>query len=89
MYVEQLIGPRSVNTLPPATLEAFRDHGETKRTVDQGLDEAAKTIAKLEAAGISMQDVTDKLLADGLASFQKSFDSLITGIEKKRQLVAR
>jgi len=89
MYVEQLIGPRSVNTLPPATLDAFRDHGETRRTVDQGLDEAQRTIERLEAAGISMQDVTDKLLTEGLASFQKSFDSLIAGIAKKREMVAR
>jgi transaldolase len=89
MYVEQLIGPRSVNTLPPATLEAFRDHGETRRTVDAGLDEANATIERLEAAGVSMKDVTDKLLAEGLASFQKSFDSLIAGIAKKRDLVAR
>ena len=89
MYVEQLIGPRSVNTLPPATLEAFRDHGETRRTVDAGLDEANATIERLEAAGVSMKDVTDKLLAEGLASFQKSFDSLIAGIAKKRELVAR
>jgi transaldolase len=83
MYVEQLIGPDTVNTVPPATLDAFRDHGETKRTVDQGLDEAANTIAALAAEGISMDEVTAKLLVDGLASFQKSFDTLLAGLERK------
>ena len=85
MYVEELIGPRSVNTLPPATLEAFRDHGKTRRSVDSDVEQARETIAQLEAFGIRMKDVTDKLLVDGLASFQKSFDSLIAGIVKKRE----
>jgi transaldolase len=77
MYVEQLIGPDTVNTLPPATLQAFRDHGEVARTVDKDLDGARRTIADLEAAGISLRDVTDKLLRDGIQSFQKSFDGLL------------
>jgi transaldolase len=87
MYVEQLVGPNCVNTLPPATVEAFRDHGEVRRTVDAGVDEARQVIAALEAAGVSIRDVTDKLLVDGLASFQKSFDSLLQGIARKRELV--
>lgn len=87
MYVEQLIGPGSVNTLPPQTLEAFKDHGEVRRTVDQNVDGARRTLEQLEDAGISMQDVTDKLLVEGLASFQKSFDSLIAGIARKREMV--
>ena len=57
--------------------------------MDAGLDEAMKTLAALEAAGISMQEVTDKLLADGLASFQKSFDNLIGGLEKKARELGR
>jgi len=83
MYVEQLIGPDTVNTLPPATLDAFRDHGETARTVDQNVGEAEQTIDALAAQGISMDDVTAKLLVDGLASFQKSFDTLVAGLERK------
>jgi transaldolase len=83
MYVEQLIGPDTVNTLPPATLEAFRDHGDTARTVDQGADEAARTIAALAAEGIAMEEVTAQLLVEGLASFQKSFDTLVAGLERK------
>ena len=89
MYAEQLIGPRSINTLPPQTIEAFREHGEVRRTVDENVDEARRVIAQLEGIGISIKDVTDKLLVDGLASFQKSFDSLLAGIAKKRELVAR
>jgi transaldolase len=88
LYVEQLIGPDTVNTLPPATLDAFRDHGEVARTVDQGVEHAEQTIADLEALGISMQEVTHKLLVDGLASFQKSFDTLIAGLEQKRSELA-
>jgi len=87
MYVEQLVGPNSVNTLPPATIEAFRDHGEVRRTIDTDVDGARQVIAALEAAGVSMRDVTHKLLVDGLASFQKSFDSLVEGIARKRELV--
>ena len=87
VYCEALIGPNSVNTLPPATLDAFKDHGEVKRTIDANLDQARADIAALEKAGVSMKEVTDKLLADGLASFQKSFDTLIAGLEKKRGLV--
>jgi transaldolase len=89
LYVEQLIGPDTVNTLPPATLDAFRDHGEAARTVDQGVDHARETVADLERVGISLGEVTDKLLLEGLASFQKSFDGLIAGLEKKRQQLGR
>jgi transaldolase len=89
MYVEQLIGPRSINTLPPQTIEAFRDHGEVRRTVDQDVDGARRTLADLEKLGISMKDVTDKLLVDGLTSFQKSFDSLIAGLAKKSKQLGR
>src|SRR4051812_47889643 len=89
MYVEQLIGPDTVNTMPPATIDAFRDHGKTARTVDKDLDKARADLAALEKAGISMNDVTDKLLADGLASFQKSFETLIGGLEKKTKSLGR
>jgi transaldolase len=82
MYVEQLVGPDTVNTLPPATLEAFRDHGEVARTVDKDLDAARRAIADLEAAGISLRDVTEKLLRDGIQSFQKSFDGLLVRLAK-------
>ena len=89
MYVEELIGPRSINTLPPQTIEAFKDHGSVRRTVDANVDQAREVIVRLEKLGISMRDVTDKLLVDGIASFQKSFDSLIGGLEKKSKVLGR
>jgi transaldolase len=89
MYVEQLVGPDTVNTMPPATIVAFKDHGEVERTVDKDYDGARKTIAALEANGISMTDVTDKLLTDGLASFQKSFDTLLAGLREKTKKLGK
>ena len=89
MYVEELIGPRCINTIPPQTIDAFKDHGETRRTVDAGVDEARRVLERLETAGISMTSVTDKLLVEGLASFQKSFDSLIAGLEAKSRQLGR
>jgi transaldolase len=89
MYVEQLIGPDTVNTMPPALIEAFRDHGDVRRTVDEDVDGARRTLADLAAVGIDLRDVTDKLLRDGLASFQKSFDSLTAGLAKKTATLGR
>ena len=89
IYVEELIGPDTVNTMPPQTIEAFRDHGVVKRTVDADIEGALRQLAALEDAGISMEAVTDKLLSDGLASFGKSFDTLIAGLEKKAKELGR
>jgi transaldolase len=89
MYVEALIGPDTVNTMPPATLEAFRDHGRVARTVDTDIDAERAAIAELEQLGISLASVTDKLLVDGLASFQKSFDTLIARLTEKTRTLAR
>jgi transaldolase len=83
MYVEDLIGPDTVNTMPPSLIDAFREHGEVRRTVDGDFHAAQRTIAELAQIGIEMREVTDKLLSEGLASFQKSFDSLLAGLEKK------
>jgi len=83
MYVEDLIGPDTVNTMPPQTIEAFRDHGEVARTVDADVSGAEAVLAQLDRAGVSMRDVTDTLLREGIASFTKSFDALIQGIEQK------
>jgi transaldolase len=89
MYVEQLIGPDTVNTMPPATIDAFRDHGEVKRTVDANFTAAEKALADLASVGVDLKDVTDTLLREGLASFQKSFDSLIAGLDKKSTALGR
>ncbi|MEO7084095.1 MAG: transaldolase [Gemmatimonadaceae bacterium] len=89
IYVEELIGPDTVNTMPPATIDAFRDHGEVKRTVDAGVAQAQAEIDALEKAGISIASVTDKLLTDGVASFQKSFDTLLAGLRTKTKALGK
>ncbi len=89
LYVEELIGPHTVNTMPPATIDAFRDHGVVARAVDQDLADAEAILVALQAVGISIDDVTDKLLVDGIASFQKSFDTLIAGLERKTHELGR
>jgi transaldolase len=89
IYIEELIGPDTVNTMPPATAEAFKDHGVVERAVDRNLREAQRVMEQLAEIGIDFQDVTNKLLVDGLASFQKSFDSLIAGLERKTKTLGR
>ena len=83
MYVEELIGPDTVDTMPPATIEAFRDHGVVQRTVDKRMGAAEGLLKEIETVGISMREVTQKLLEDGIASFQKSFEELNAGLEAK------
>ena len=83
IYVEQLIGPQTVNTLPPATMDAFRDHGVVARTVDMDLESAEADLAALEKAGIHLAQVTEQLLTEGVASFQRSFDTLLAGLSRK------
>jgi len=76
LYVQELIGPDTVNTMPPATIDAFRDHGVASRTLDAGVDAARRVLADLESAGIALREITDKLQVDGVASFSKSFDEI-------------
>ncbi len=83
MYVEQLAGPHTVNTMPPATLDAFRDHGESRDTLTGSEAAARATLAALSAEGISMDEVTEKLLTEGLAAFVKSFETLLAGLARK------
>jgi transaldolase len=89
LYVESLIGPDTVNTLPLATIRAFQDHGVVRRTLDTGVDGARATMAALAAAGIDYDAVTRTLEHDGLASFAASYDDLIAGVEEKRQQLRR
>jgi transaldolase/glucose-6-phosphate isomerase len=84
LYVEPLIGPDTVNTMPPATLTAFQEHGTVAVTIERGVPEARQTIEVLEAAGIGMEQVTAKLLDDGVRSFADSFDNLLDNIDEKR-----
>ena len=83
LYVESLMGPDSVNTMPEATIEALVDHGTIACTVDQGVDEAAATLAHLEELGISMADVSETLETQGVATFKAAFDDLITALGDK------
>jgi len=82
MYIEELIGPDTVNTVPPATLEAFRHHGKPRQSLTEDLDGARKTMADLAGVGIVMKDVTDKLTADGVKLFADAFDALLAAVEK-------
>jgi transaldolase len=88
LYVEELIGPQTVNTMPLETIDAFNDHGRLDRTLDADVDEARRTIAAIEAEGISMTTVTDELIVEGVAAFSKSFDELIESINSKRAALA-
>ncbi len=80
LYIEELIGRDTVNTIPPATLDAFRDHGKVRPTLEQGLAEADAVMRILEQAGISMKAVTDQLVEDGVKSFSESFEQLISAV---------
>src|SRR5580692_8479879 len=82
LYIEELIGPDTVNTVPPATLDAVRDHGKPRQSLTEDVDGARKTMADLAAAGIVMKDVTDKLTADGVKLFADAFDELLAAVEK-------
>jgi len=84
MYVDSLIGPDTVNTVPPATLQAFMDHGQVAITVDKDLDGARTRVAKLGELGVDLEAVTKKLLDDGVAAFARAFESLMSSIETKR-----
>ncbi|HUF25467.1 MAG TPA: transaldolase [Gemmatimonadaceae bacterium] len=89
VYVEALIGPETVNTMPPPTLDAFRDHGVVQRTVDEDVAGAEQLVRELGEAGIRMSDVTDKLLVEGLASFRKSYEGLLVGLGRKVRSLGR
>jgi transaldolase/glucose-6-phosphate isomerase len=86
MYVEELIGPDTVNTLPQTTLDAFEDHGQVSRTLERHYEDTRATMQALYAAGISMKEVTDKLQVDGIAAFAKSLESLYGAIRQKQSL---
>ncbi len=85
IYVEELIGPDTVNTMPPATIEAFRDHGRLRNSLTENVDAAKKVMDDLARAGISMKEVTDKLTDDGVKLFADAFDKLLATIDKSTQ----
>ncbi len=83
-YVEELIGPHTVNTVPPHTLDAFRDHGCVALTLEEGLDEAKQALADLEALGILMNEVTRQLEEEGVQKFADAFTALLEAVEAQR-----
>jgi transaldolase len=88
LYVEELIGPQTVDTMPRETIEAFLDHGRVERTLDRDVDGARQAIREIEGLGISLERVTAELIDEGVDSFAKSFDELIDTIESKREELA-
>jgi transaldolase len=89
LYVDELIGPRTVNTIPDATLEAFLDHGTVARTIETDVDGARQVIAALAGVGVDLADVTRTLEDEGVASFSKSFDELLASLQGKAEDLAR
>ena len=83
MYVEDLIGPETVNTMPEETIQAFQDHGKAAATLEQGVDEARQLFTDLEKAGIDYDDVTETLEREGVEKFADSFSELLEGIRAK------
>jgi transaldolase len=83
LYVDELIGPETVNTMPQSTLEAFRDHGTLSQSLTRDVEAAYEQLQAVEACGVDLTAVTEKLQEDGVAAFSKSFDSLMATIETK------
>ncbi len=87
LYAEELIGPDTVDTMPPATIEALKDHGQVRPSLEEGLDEAGALLEKLEAFDISYEEATQKLQDDGVAAFADSFIALLEALEEKREAI--
>jgi transaldolase len=88
LYIEDLIGPGTVNTMPRETIEAFQDHGEVALTLEEGIDEAKQVFEQVKAAGVDYDDVTETLEREGVQKFIDSFTELLEGIEAKRGQLA-
>jgi len=84
LYVDTLIGPDTVNTLPPETIDAFRDHGTPRLTLEENLADAQQTLRDLASVGIALSAVTRQVLDEGIVRFQQSFDQLLASIERRR-----
>jgi transaldolase len=85
MYVEQLIGPETVNTMPPKTVAAFLDHGRVERTIDEDVDGARRTLEAFAELGVDYDDVVNKLEREGVEKFADSFRELIGEVDHKRE----
>src|SRR5207237_6167978 len=89
LYIESLIAADTVNTVPPATYDAFRDHGKVALTIEQDVDEARRVLDTFKAKGFALPDSTQQLTEEGVKSFDASFDSLLSTIEARRDLAMR
>jgi transaldolase/glucose-6-phosphate isomerase len=87
LYVDELIGPNTINTMPPATLEAFRDHGKLRDSLEEDIEEAQHVLAELERSGVSLDAVTAELIKDGVRLFADSADKLYGAVAQKRATV--
>ncbi len=87
LYVEELIGPNTVNTVPPSTLDAFRDHGKPRDSLEENVDEARDVLAELEKSGISLDAITEELVKDGVKLFADAADKLYGAVAHKRATV--
>ncbi len=87
MYVEELIGPDTVNTVPPATLAAFREHGEVRRSLDENVELSARRLGMLADAGISLDEVTEQLEVEGVELFEKSYESLLKALREQARAI--
>ncbi len=85
VYIEELIGPDTVNTIPPATFEAFREHGRPRASLMEDVESAADTMATLHEVGILMKDVSDKLLVEGVQLFSDAFGKLLKAVERQTE----
>ena len=85
VYVEELIGPATVNTMPPATLEAFRDHGEVRSSLTEKVDEAESELGRLAEAGVDLDAITKALQSEGVEKFAVPFDRLLATLQAKRR----
>jgi len=85
LYVEELIGPDTVNTIPLETINAFRDHGKIRRTLDDGVEEAERLLADLRKVGVGLDVIMEQLQEDGVKAFADSFDQLLNALEEKRK----
>lgn len=83
LYVDELIGPETVNTMPPNTIDAFRDHGTVARTLDKDVEQAQLVLDNLVELGVDLSDITEQLQKDGVVAFIDSFDDLMAAIENK------
>ena len=87
LYVEELIGPNTINTVPPATLDAFRDHGTPRDSLEENIEDARHVLAELEKSGISLDAITAELVKDGVRLFADAADKLYGAVAHKRASV--